>query len=207
MKANLLKINAYNPELRKIKKVVECLNSGGLVIYPTDTVYGLGCDFKNKKALERLCKVKGIKGRKLDLSLMFSDLSDISTYAFIDRAIYRQLNEYLPGPYTFILPASNAIPKIQNQRKKEVGIRVPNNNIVRVIVEELGYPIINTSLKNDDEIINYYTDPEEIFEDYKHLVDLIVDGGTGQNRGSTIISYVNGEEGEMTVLRHGLNQN
>lgn len=198
MKANLLKINSYNPELRKINKIVECLNSGGLVIYPTDTVYGLGCDFKNKKALERLCKVKGIKSRKLSLSLIFADLSNISQYAFIDRAVYRQMNEYLPGPYTFILNTSSTMPKILNERKKEVGIRVPDNNIVQTIVEHLGYPIINTSLRNDDEITNYYTDPAEIFENYKHLVDLVVDGGIGNNRGSTIISCLNGE---MNILR------
>lgn len=184
----LLKIHPDNPSPRQLAQVVDCLRKGGLIIYPTDTVYGLGCDISNGKAIERLCRLKGIKPEKANFSFICSDLSHLSDYTKpIDTATFRLLKLCLPGPYTFILPAANSVPKMLNSNRKTVGIRVPNHNIALQIVKELGHPIISTSLHDDDEILNYSTDPELIHDKYEKLVDLVIDGGYGELEPSTII--------------------
>ncbi len=195
-----LKIYEDNPNEAAIKKVVEVLKNGGVIIYPTDTVYGLGCDITNTKALERVAKLKGIKLEKANLSFICYNLSHISDYVKqIDTATFKLLKRALPGPYTFILPGNNDLPKVF-KNKKTVGIRVPDNSIIRAIIKELGNPIISTSIHDDDEIIEYSTDPELIFEKWQNKVDLVIDGGYGDNIPSTIID-LSGNEPE--VIREG----
>ena len=195
-----LKIYEDNPNEAAIKKVVEVLKNGGLIIYPTDTVYGLGCDITNTKALERVAKLKGIKLEKANLSFICYNLSHISDYVKqIDTATFKLLKRALPGPYTFILPGNNDLPKVF-KNKKTVGIRVPDNSIIRAIIKELGNPIISTSIHDDDEIIEYSTDPELIFEKWQNKVDMVIDGGYGDNIPSTIID-LSGNEPE--VIREG----
>ncbi|MDJ1468541.1 L-threonylcarbamoyladenylate synthase [Cytophagaceae bacterium DM2B3-1] len=201
MSAQFIKIHPENPELRKILQVVECLRDGGLVIYPTDTVYGLGCDIHNQRAVEKICQIKGIKPQKINLSFICYDLSHIAEYANVDTPVFKLMKKALPGPFTFILRASNDVPRIFHSNKKTVGIRVPDHNIPRMIVKELGHPIITTSVKDDDEIIEYSTDPELIFEKYEHLVDIVIDGGYGNNVASTVIDYT---RDEIEVIREGL---
>ncbi len=185
--SQFLKIYEDNPNESAIKKVVEVLKNGGLVIYPTDTVYGLGCDITNTKALERVAKIKGIKLEKANFSFICHDLSHISDYVKqIDTSTFKLLKRALPGPYTFILPGNNNLPK-EFKKKTTVGIRVPNNRIVLDIVKMLGNPIVSTSIHDEDEVLEYSTDPELIFEKWQNLVDLIIDGGYGDNIGSTII--------------------
>ena len=198
--AQLLKIYEDNPNEAAVKKVVEVLKNGGLIIYPTDTVYGLGCDITNLKAVEKVAKIKGIKLEKANLSFICSDLSHISDYVKqIDTATFKLLKRALPGPYTFILPGSSNLPKVF-KNKKTVGIRVPDNNIIRAIVKELGNPIISTSIHDEDEVLEYSTDPELIFEKWQYLVDLVIDGGYGDNVGSTIIDL---SGYEPVVIREG----
>ncbi len=198
--AQFLKINALNPDPRKIKQVVEVLLAGGLVIYPTDTIYGLGCDIFNSKALEKVKRLKGMKGKSLPLSFICADLSDLSVYARqVDTPVFKLMKKVLPGPYTFILNASAKVPKIFQTNKKMVGIRVPDNNIPRAIVTALGHPIITTSIHEDD-VRNYATDPEEIRASFDKVVDVIIDGGYGQLIPSTIIDCT---EGEPKVVREG----
>ena len=199
--AILLKIHPQTPELRKILEVVEVLRQGGLVIYPTDTVYGIGCDIHNQRAVERLCRLKNINPHKNNLSFICNDLSHIATYAKVETEVYKVMKKALPGGFTFILPASNRIPKILNNNKKTVGIRIPDHLIPRQIVQELGNPIITSSVKDDDEVIEYSTDPELIYEKYLHQVDLVIDGGYGNNVASTI---VNCTQGTFEVTRDGL---
>ena len=195
-----LKIYEDNPNEAAIKKVVEVLKNGGVIIYPTDTVYGLGCDITNTKALERVAKLKGIKLEKANLSFICYNLSHISDYVKqIDTATFKLLKRALPGPYTFILPGNNDLPKVF-KNKKTVGIRVPDNNIIRAIIKELGNPIISTSIHDEDEIIEYSTDPELIFEKWQNKVDMVIDGGYGDNIPSTIID-LSGNEPE--VIREG----
>ena len=195
-----LKIYEDNPNEAAIKKVVEVLKNGGVIIYPTDTVYGLGCDITNTKALERVAKLKGIKLEKANLSFICYNLSHISDYVKqIDTATFKLLKRALPGPYTFILPGNNDLPKVF-KNKKTVGIRVPDNSIIRAIIKELGNPIISTSIHDDDEIIEYSTDPELIFEKWQNKVDMVIDGGYGDNIPSTIID-LSGNESE--VIREG----
>ncbi|MES2731141.1 MAG: L-threonylcarbamoyladenylate synthase [Bacteroidota bacterium] len=201
MAAILLKIYPENPELKKILQIVECLRDGGLVIYPTDTVYGLGCDIHNAKAVEKVCRIKGLKPGKIDLSFICYDLSHIAEYARVSTATFKLMKKALPGPFTFILEASNKVPKILNTNKKTVGIRVPNNNIAREIVKELGNPIITTSIKDDDEVIEYSTDPDLIYEKFSGLVDIVIDGGYGHNIASTV---VNGTNEAFEIIRQGL---
>ena len=194
MSAELLKIHPINPEARKIRHVVDTLRSGGIIIYPTDTIYGIGCDLLNRKAVERLCTVMGIKPNKLDLSFICSDLSHLSEYVRrIDTPIFKLLKKALPGPYTFILESSSKVPRILDVNKKTVGIRIPDHNIPRQIVKELGNPLITSSIKDDDKIKAYTTDPEEMFEDFRNLVDVVIDGGPGNNLPSTVIDCT-GEE-------------
>lgn len=196
----LLKIYEDNPNEAAIKKVVEVLKNGGLIIYPTDTVYGLGCDITNARALEKVAKIKGIKLEKANLSFICSDLSHISDYVKqIDTATFKLLKRALPGPYTFILPGNNNLPKVF-KNKKTVGIRVPDNNIIRAIVKELGNPIISTSIHDEDEVLEYSTDPELIFEKWENQIELVIDGGYGDNVPSTIID-LSGNEPE--VIREG----
>lgn len=198
--AEFIKIYEDKPSEAAIKKVANVLRDGGLVIYPTDTVYGLGCDITNSKALERVAKIKGIKLEKANFSFVCSDLSNISDYVKqIDTSTFKILKRTLPGPYTFILPGNNDLPK-EFRKKKTVGIRVPDNNIAICIVKELGNPIVSTSIHDDDEVLEYSTDPELIFEKWQHLVDLVIDGGYGDNVGSTIIDL---SGYEPVVVREG----
>jgi tRNA threonylcarbamoyl adenosine modification protein (Sua5/YciO/YrdC/YwlC family) len=198
--SQFLKIYEDNPNEAAIKKVVEVLKNGGLVIYPTDTVYGLGCDITNTKALERIAKIKGIKLEKANFSFICHDLSHISDYVKqIDTSTFKLLKRALPGPYTFILPGNNNLPK-EFKKKTTVGIRVPNNQIVLEIVKTLGNPIVSTSIHDEDEVLEYSTDPELIFEKWQNLVDLVIDGGYGDNIGSTIIDL---SGFEPVVIREG----
>ena len=198
--AEFIKIYENKPSEVAIKKVVDVLKSGGLVIYPTDTVYGLGCDITNTKALERIAKIKGIKLEKANFSFVCSDLSNLSDYVKqIDTPTFKILKRALPGPYTFILPGNNDLPSAF-RKKKTVGIRVPDNTIALDIVRMLGNPIVSTSIHDDDEVLEYSTDPELIFEKWQHLVDLVIDGGYGDNVGSTIIDL---SGYEPVVIREG----
>ena len=198
--SQFIKIYPENPNEAAIAKVVKVLKEGGLVIYPTDTVYGLGCDITNTKALERIAKIKGIKLEKANFSFICHDLSNISDYIRqIDTATFKILKRTLPGPYTFILPGNNNLPK-EFKKKKTVGIRVPNNAIVLEIVKLLGNPIVSTSIYDEDEVLEYSTDPELIFEKWQNKVELIIDGGYGDNQPSTIIDL---SEGEQVVIREG----
>ncbi|MBK9327825.1 MAG: threonylcarbamoyl-AMP synthase [Sphingobacteriales bacterium] len=184
----LLEIFPQNIDMRKMQKVVECLRNGGLVIYPTDTVYGLGCDIFNKDAVEKICRIKGVKPDKMNFSFICNDLSHISDYTLnVDTPTYKLMKRCLPGAYTFILKANNSIPKLFKNNKKTVGIRVPDNEIARTIVKELGNPIITTSVHHEDDVIDYITDPYAIHERYEHLVDMVIDGGPGGYHPSTII--------------------
>ena len=185
--ANLIRIYEENPNPRDIKKVVDVLRNGGLVIYPTDTVYGLGCDITNTSALEKIAQIKGVKLEKANFSFICEDLSNLSDYVKqIDTPTFKILKRCLPGPYTFILPGNSNLPNVF-KKKKTVGIRVPNNNICRAIVKELGNPIVSTSIRDEDEVIEYTTDPELILEKWDKLVDLVIDGGYGDNIPSTVI--------------------
>jgi tRNA threonylcarbamoyl adenosine modification protein (Sua5/YciO/YrdC/YwlC family) len=198
--AQFIKIYEDKPNEAAIAKVVKVLKDGGLVIYPTDTVYGLGCDITNTKALERIAKIKGIKLEKANFSFICHDLSNLSDYVRqIDTSTFKILKRALPGPYTFILPGNNNLPK-EFKKKTTVGIRVPDNSIALEIVKQLGNPIISTSIRDDDDVIEYTTDPELIFEKWQNLVDIVIDGGYGDNVGSTIID-LSGDE--PIVVREG----
>ncbi|WP_271768063.1 L-threonylcarbamoyladenylate synthase [Aquimarina algiphila] len=191
--ADFVKLYNENPNPREIQQVVACLRNGGLIIYPTDTVYGLGCDITNNRALEKIAHIKGVKLAKANFSFICKDLSNLSDYVKqIDNATFKLLKRTLPGPYTYILPGSNNLPTVF-KKKKTVGIRVPDNNICTAIVEELGNPIVSTSIYDEDEVIEYTTDPELILEKWDNLVDLVIDGGYGDNIPSTIIDLTSGE--------------
>lgn len=197
----LLKIYEENPNEKALTQVVEVLQKGGIIIYPTDTVYGLGCDITNPKAIERIAKLRGIKVEKANFSFICYDLSHISDYIKpIDNTVFRVLKKALPGPFTFIFNANNNVPKLLSSNKKTVGIRVPDNNIARLIVKMLGNPILSTSIHDDDEILEYTTDPELIFEKYQEKVDLVIDGGYGDNTPSTVINCTSGE---FEIIREG----
>ncbi|MBO3116480.1 threonylcarbamoyl-AMP synthase [Winogradskyella sp. DF17] len=198
--ADFIKIYPENPNPKAIQKVVDVLKKGGLVIYPTDTVYGLGCDITNIKALERIAKIKGVKLEKSNFSFICEDLSNLSDYVKqIDTTTFKILKRALPGPYTFILPGSKNLPN-PFKKRKTVGIRVPDNPITLAIVNSLGHPLVSTSIRDDDEIVEYTTDPELILEKWDKRVDLVVDGGYGGNEGSTIIDL---SEGEPIIVRQG----
>jgi len=198
--AEFLRIYEENPNPREIEKVVAILKRGGLIIYPTDTVYGLGCDITNIKALERVSKIKGIKLEKANFSFVCHDLSHLSDYVKqIDSTTFKILKRALPGPYTFILPGARTLPN-PFKKKKTVGIRVTNNNIAQEIVKRLGNPIISTSIHDEDTVLEYTTDPELILEKWYDLVDLVIDGGYGGNEPSTIIDL---SEGEPLIVREG----
>lgn len=198
--AQLIRIYEENPNPKEIKKVVEVLKAGGLIIYPTDTVYGLGCDINNIKALEKIARIKGVKLEKSNFSFICYDLSNLSDYVKqIDTKTFKILKRALPGAYTFILPGSKNLPN-PFKKRKTVGIRVPSNNIALEIVRQLGNPIVSTSIRDDDEIIEYTTDPELILEKWDNLVDLVIDGGYGDNEASTVIDL---SEDEPLIIREG----
>jgi tRNA threonylcarbamoyl adenosine modification protein (Sua5/YciO/YrdC/YwlC family) len=198
--AQIIKIYPDKPSEAAIAKVVKVLQDGGLVIYPTDTVYGLGCDITNSRALDKIAKIKGVKLEKANFSFICHDLSNLSDYVKqIDTSTFKLLKRALPGPYTFILPGNNNLPK-EFKKKTTVGIRVPDNSIALEIVRQLGNPIVSTSIRDEDEVIEYTTDPELIFEKWQNLVDLVIDGGYGDNIGSTIID-LSGDE--PVVIREG----
>lgn len=198
--ASFLKLYTKNTDIKKIIEVVECLKNGGVIIYPTDTIYGLGCDIHNQKAVEKICKIKGIKPEKSQLSFICNDLSHIADYAKVSTPAFKLMKRALPGPFTFLLTASSKVPKIIQANRKTVGIRIPDNNIPRLIVQELGNPIVTTSLKEEDSL-EFSTDPELIFEKYEGLVDIVIDGGIGNITPSTIIDATNDD---FEVIRQGL---
>jgi tRNA threonylcarbamoyl adenosine modification protein (Sua5/YciO/YrdC/YwlC family) len=201
MAASFIRLYEENPDPRKITQIVNVLRSGGLIIYPSDTIYGLGCDIFNQKAVDKVRRIKNINDKKMDLAFVCYDLSHLSVYAKnVSTPVFKLMKRILPGPYTFILNASSKVPKILKVKKKKVGIRIPNNRIPREIVQELGNPIVTTSLHDDDKILEYATDPELIYEQYKNHVDLIINGGYGDNQASTIIDY-SGEE--LEIIREG----
>jgi tRNA threonylcarbamoyl adenosine modification protein (Sua5/YciO/YrdC/YwlC family) len=197
----LIKLYPENPNEKTIDQVVQVLKRGGIIIYPTDTVYGLGCDITNHKAIEAICKIRHIKPEKANFSFICYDLSHISDYIKpIDNTTYRIIKKALPGPFTFIFNANSNVPKLLSSNKKTVGIRVPDNNIAREIVKALGNPILSTSIKDEDEIVEYTTDPELIYEKYQDVVDLVIDGGFGDNVPSTVVDCTTGE---FEVVREG----
>ena len=198
--AQFIKIYPENPNPKSIQQVIDVLKGGGLVIYPTDTVYGLGCDMTNLKALQRLAQLKSVKLEKANFSFICEDLSNLSDYVKqIDTSTFKILKRALPGPYTFILPGSKNLPN-PFKKRKTVGIRVPNHSITQAIVNALGNPIVSTSIRDDDDIIEYTTDPELIYEKWDNKVDLVIDAGYGDNQASTVID-LSGEEPE--IVREG----
>src|SRR5688572_4246985 len=195
----LIHIHPDNPQTRLIKQVVEILKKGGVIVYPTDTIYGLGCDIFQHKAVERICAIKKVEPQKAQLSFVCYDLSDLSKYAKqLTTPVYRTLKQYLPGPYTFILEASKEVPKILKTKKDTIGLRIPDNEIARCIVEELGNPILSASLPGEN--VEEYTDPEIIYERFEKLVDVVIDGGIGGTVPSTVIDFTSGE---AEILRQG----
>ena len=202
MAAEFLPIHPQNPELRKINRVVEVLQKGGIIIYPTDTIYGIGCDLMNRRSVERLCQIMDVKPQKLNLSFICLNMSHVSEYVKrIDTPVFKILKKELPGPFTFIFESSYRVPKILGVNKTTVGIRIPNHPLPIEIVRQLGNPLITSSIKDDDKIKEYTTDPEEIFEDFKHQVDLVIAGGAGGNIPSTVIDFTSGEP---ALVRQGL---
>jgi tRNA threonylcarbamoyl adenosine modification protein (Sua5/YciO/YrdC/YwlC family) len=202
MKSELVRIHPLNPQENKIRKVVDVLQNGGVVIYPTDTIYGLGCDIHNQKAVERVCKIKNINPAKINLSFICYDLSHIAEYTKnLPTAVFKVMKKALPGPFTFILPANSNVPRILHTKKNTVGIRIPDNKIARCLVKELGNPILSTSIKDEDDLLQYSTDPELIYEKYKNQVEAVIDGGFGNNIASTIIDCT---DNEIQVIREGL---
>ena len=198
----LVRIHPQNPQERIVKQVADCLNQGGVVIYPTDTVYGLGCDIFHPKAVERICRIKGIDPEKANLSFVCSDLSDLSKYArSITTPQYRFIKQYIPGPFTFILPASREVPKILKSKKNTIGLRVPDHKITHAIAAALGHPILSSSLPG--EMVEEYTDPEWIHAKFEKLVDMVVDGGIGGMEFSTIVDMT---EEQPEVIRQGLGE-
>ncbi len=198
----LLHLHPDNPQPRLIKQLAECLRDGGIIIYPTDTIYGIGCDILQPKAVEKICRIKGVDPAKAQLSFICKDLSHLSDYTkSIDTPLYRMLKNHLPGPYTFILPASKQVPKILQSKKSTIGLRVPDNNICREIGDALGNPILSASLPGD--AVEDYTDPEVIFENFKDRVDFVIDGGAGGMVPSTIVDCTTDD---WTVLRQGLGE-
>ncbi len=196
-----LKMYEENPNPKHVKRVVDILKNDGVIIYPTDTVYGIGCDITKPKAVERVAQIKNMDPKKARFSFICHDISQIAEYTPpIDKTTFKLLKRNLPGPFTFILPAGNKVPKLLNVKRKHIGIRVPDNNIILTIARELGNPVLTTSLKDDDEILEYTTDPELIYEDFHKLVDVVIDGGYGNNVPSTV---VNCDDGEPEIVRQG----
>ncbi|HPB12837.1 MAG: threonylcarbamoyl-AMP synthase [Bacteroidales bacterium] len=198
----LLRIYPENPDPDRIRRVADLLDQGGIVIYPTDTVYAIGCDIKAYKSIEKIARLKGQNPKNPDMSLIFSDMSQLAEYTIIiDNRIFKLLKRNLPGPFTFIVQANNQIPKMFKNKKKTVGIRMPDHRIVLELVKELGRPIITTSIHDPDEVIEYTTDPELIYEKYKDFADIVINGGFGKNEASTVVDCTTSE---FTILRQGL---
>jgi tRNA threonylcarbamoyl adenosine modification protein (Sua5/YciO/YrdC/YwlC family) len=198
----LLRIYPQNPNHDRIRKVVDVLEQGGIIIYPTDTVYAIGCDIKAKKSIEKIARLKGLNPENPDMSLIFHDMSQLSEYTIIrDNTVFKLLKRNLPGPFTFIVQANNQIPKLFKNRKKTVGIRIPDNDIILELVKELGRPVITTSIHDPDEVIEYTTDPELIYEKYHDFAEIIIDGGFGKNEASTIVDCTSDE---IKIIRQGL---
>jgi tRNA threonylcarbamoyl adenosine modification protein (Sua5/YciO/YrdC/YwlC family) len=198
----LIRLFNENPNQKHIRRIVDILENGGIIIYPTDTVYAMGCDIKASKSIEKIAQLKGMNPNNPDLSLIFHDMSQLSEYTIIhDNNLFKLLKRNLPGPFTFIVQANNQIPKLFKNKKKTVGIRIPANNIVLELVKELGRPIITTSIHDPDEIIEYTTDPELIHEKYSDFADLVIDGGYGNNEASTIVDCTGDE---IEIIRQGL---
>jgi tRNA threonylcarbamoyl adenosine modification protein (Sua5/YciO/YrdC/YwlC family) len=198
----LLKIFPENPEPKKVDQALKILNAGGVLIYPTDSVYSLGCDLLNHKAVQKVASIKGVKAEKTHFTIVFKDLSTLSDYtAPFDQWVYKLMKKALPGPFTFILKANNNVPKIFRSKKKTIGIRVPDNPIPQLLVERLGNPIISTSIKDDDEVIEYITDPELVYEKYKTKVDAVIDGGYMNNVATTIVDCTGDEP---IIVRQGI---
>lgn len=197
----LLKLYPDNPNPKDIRFVAEEMRKGAVVIYPTDTIYGIGCDINNSRAVERIARIKNINLKKDHLSFICYDLSHISDYTkSLDNHTFKIMKRNLPGPFTFILNANNNVPKLFKNNKKTVGIRVPDNNIIRELIKELGHPILNSSVIDEDDIIEYTTDPELIYEKFEKLVDIVIDGGYGDNTPSTVVNCTNGE---LEIIRQG----
>ena len=198
----LLKIYPENTDQKEIQKVVAHLKKGGLFIFPTDTVYSIGCDLSNSRAVEKMARIKGVKSKDANFSLICYDLSHLSDFCKpMDNAVFKMMKKALPGAFTFILNASNNVPKLFKANKKTIGIRVPDNNIIREVVKELGNPVVSTSVHDDDEVVEYTTDPELIHEKYANDIDLVIDGGYGNNVASTVIDCTTGEP---VIIRQGL---
>lgn len=200
----LIRIYPENPNHLHIRKVVDVLEQGGIIIYPTDTVYAMGCDIRATKAIEKIARFKGLNPLNPDMSLIFHDMSQLSDYTIIrDNNLFKLLKRNLPGPFTFIVQANNQIPKMFKNKKKTVGIRIPHNNIVLELVRELGRPVITTSVHDLDEVIEYTTDPELIHEKYRDFADIVIDGGFGKNEASTIVDCTGGQ---FIIVRQGLGE-
>jgi tRNA threonylcarbamoyl adenosine modification protein (Sua5/YciO/YrdC/YwlC family) len=200
----LIEIHPKNPDNRKIKQVIECLQDGGVIIYPTDSVYGLGCLLNQSQAVEKIARLKGIKVEKANFSILVKDLSELSNYCKpIDTPIFKLLKRNLPGPFTFILNANSNVPKIFKNNKKTIGIRWPDNAICQEILKITPFPLINASIHADDEVIDYLSDPYEIHEKYEKLVDIVIDGGFGEVFGSTVVDCTNGYP---ELIRQGLGE-
>lgn len=197
----LIKIYPENPSERQIKTVVECLADGGVIIFPTDTIYAMGCDIFKSKAIDRISRIKGVKKDKANFSFLCHDLSHLSDFTKpLTNDVFKLMKRTLPGPFTYILEANNTVPKILHRKKKTVGIRVPDNNIITEIIRQLGNPVMSTSIHDEDEIIEYTTDPELIHEKFENLVDIVIDGGYGDNEPSTIIDCTGDE---IFIVREG----
>lgn len=198
----LIHLHPVNPQPRQVKTIVECLLDGGVIVYPTDTIYGLGCNIFQKKAVERICRIKGVDPEKAQLSFVCHDLSDLSKYTkTISTPLYRILRNYLPGPYTFILPANKEVPRILQSKKNTIGLRVPDNVIANAIIEQLGHPILSASLPGD--MVEEYTDPELIYEKFNKLVDIVIDGGMGGMTPSTVVDCTSEP---YQLIRQGLGE-
>lgn len=198
-----IKLFEDNPNAKDILKVVEILREGGVIIYPTDTVYAIGCDINQVKAVQRVAALKGVKPEKANFSMICRDLSKVAEYAKLDNTVFKVMKRCLPGPFTFILNATNKLPNVLMNRRKTIGIRIPDNYIVMAIVEELGRPLLTTSVHDDDEVIEYTTDPELIYEKYQKQVDLVIDGGYGHNVASTVVDCTGGD---IEIVRQGIGE-
>lgn len=198
-----IKLFEDNPNDRDILKVVEVLKNGGVIVYPTDTIYAIGCDINNVKAVQRVCQLKGIKPEKANFSMICRDLSNIAAYAKVSNEVFKVMKHNLPGPFTFVLPATSKLPNVMMNKRKSIGIRIPDNFIVMSIVEELGNPLLTTSVKAEDDIVEYLTDPELIHEQYEKKVDLVIDGGYGHNVASTVVDCTGDT---IDIIRQGIGE-